>query len=66
MEELMISIPVSEYKELLQKEASIKAFENFVNRHSYTIEKEECGAFLGFRTQDINVIGRGGKDSNTD
>lgn len=48
MEEKMISIPVEEYKKLLETSVRVSIFADFVNGSKYSIEQEDCGRFLGF------------------
>lgn len=48
MEEKMITIPVEEYKNLLEGNIRIGVFADFVKAAKYSIEKEECGRILGF------------------
>ena len=43
-----ITIPVQEYKKLLENSVRIEVFARFVNDSQYSIDKEECGRFLGF------------------
>ena len=48
MEEKMITIPVDEYKRLLDAHVRIVAFSDFVNHEKYHIDREDCARFLGF------------------
>ncbi|MBD5543763.1 MAG: hypothetical protein HDR01_05865 [Lachnospiraceae bacterium] len=48
MEEKMITIPVEEYKKLLEANVRISAFADFVNREKYHVDREDCGKYLGF------------------
>lgn len=44
----MVTIPVEEYKELLEMSVRTKIFADFVNAEKYSISREECGRYLGF------------------
>lgn len=46
-EETMITIPVSEFKELLAIYIRLSIFEEYVNKTNY-ISKEDCIQYLGF------------------
>ena len=48
MEEKMIAIPVEEYKKLLETSVRVSVFADFVNGSKYSIDREDCGRFLGF------------------
>lgn len=48
MEEKIIAISVEEYKKLLEASVRIGAFADFVNGSKYSIDREDCGKFLGF------------------
>lgn len=48
MEERNITIPVEEYKKLLETSVRINLFADFVNQSKYNIDQEDCGRFLGF------------------
>lgn len=48
MEERNITIPVEEYKKLLETSVRVSVFADFVNGSKYSIEQEDCGRFLGF------------------
>lgn len=48
MEERNITIPVEEYKKLLEMSVRVGVFADFVNGSKYSIEREDCGRFLGF------------------
>lgn len=48
MEERNITIPVEEYKKLLETSVRINLFADFVNQSKYSIGREDCGRFLGF------------------
>lgn len=48
MEERNITIPVEEYKKLLEASVRISLFADFVNQSKYSIDQEDCGRFLGF------------------
>lgn len=42
-----VTISLDEYKDLLEKTARIKVFENYVSAEKYSINKEMCGTILG-------------------
>lgn len=48
MEEKTITIPVKEYKKMLEASVRIDVFANYVNQSKYSIDQEDCGRFLGF------------------
>lgn len=48
MEERNITIPVEEYKKLLTASVRVSVFSNYVNQSKYSIDREDCGRFLGF------------------
>lgn len=48
MEEKMIAILVEEYKKLLETSVRVSVFADFVNGSKYSIDRENCGRFLGF------------------
>lgn len=48
MEEKTITISVEEYKKLLAASVRISIFSDFVNGSKYSIDREDCGKFLGF------------------
>lgn len=43
-----IYITTEEYKKLLENSIRIKVFADYVNQNKYSIEREDCGKFLGF------------------
>lgn len=43
-----ITIPMEEYKKLLEASVRIAVFADFANSAKYSIEREECGRILGF------------------
>lgn len=53
MEEKTITIPVEEYKKLLEASVRISVFSDFVNRERYSIDREDCGKFLGFEVVKV-------------
>lgn len=53
MEERNITIPVEEYKKLLEASVRINLFADFVNQSKYSIDREDCGRFLGFEVVKI-------------
>lgn len=48
MEERNITIPVEEYKKLLEMSVRVSVFADYVNQSKYSIDREDCGRFLGF------------------
>lgn len=55
MEEGKVSISLDEYRELRRKaemcnvlEGRLAAFRDYVNLQKFSIDREECGAILGF------------------
>ena len=48
MEERNITIPVEEYKNLLEMSVRVSVFADYVNQSKYSIDREDCGRFLGF------------------
>lgn len=52
MEEKMITIPVEEYKRLLEERIRIGIFSDFVKSAKYSIEKEDCRRFFRFNVED--------------
>ncbi len=47
MEEKMITIPVEEYKKLLETSVRVGVFVDYVNQSKYSVDREECRRFLG-------------------
>ncbi len=52
-----ITISVKEYKELLETAVRVKVFEEFVNSEKYSISREECGKYLGFKVVKVEEYG---------
>lgn len=52
MEERNITIPLGEYKDLLEAFVRLSVFKDFVNQSKYNIEREDCGRFLGFDVEE--------------
>lgn len=48
MEERNITITEEEYKKLLEMSVRVGVFADFVNGSKYSIDREDCGRFLGF------------------
>lgn len=44
-----VTITKDEYKALLESFANVQAFARFVNNYKYYIDREVCGALLGFK-----------------
>lgn len=53
MEEKTITIPVEEYKQLIETSVRVRLFANFVNDSKYSIAREDCGKFLGFEVVEL-------------
>lgn len=43
-----ITISVEEYKKLLEMSVRVSVFADYVNQSKYSIDREDCGRFLGF------------------
>ncbi len=52
MEEKMITIPLEEYRKLLDGFTRIKIFAEFVNAEKYSVGKEDCARIFGFNIDD--------------
>lgn len=48
----MVTIPIDEYKKLLEASVRIGIFADFVNTCKYSVDRDECGTFLGFKVED--------------
>lgn len=48
MEERNITITTEEYKKLLETSVRVGVFADFVNDSKYSIDRKDCGRFLGF------------------
>ncbi len=48
MEERNITIATEEYKKLLEMFVRVSVFADYVNQSKYSIDREDCGLFLGF------------------
>lgn len=48
MEERNITITTEEYKKLLEASVRVLVFADYVNQSKYSIDREDCGRFLGF------------------
>lgn len=46
--EVMVSVPLNMFAELIDARGRIEAFAAFVNLQKYSIEKCDCAAILGF------------------
>ena len=47
-----ITIPMEEYKRLLETHTRVEVFKAFANKDNYSVSKKECGALLGFEVTD--------------
>ena len=54
-----ITIPVEEYKNLLECKVRSELFADFVNNEKYSIDRETCASYIGFDLQEK-------KDAGTD
>lgn len=52
MEERTITISMEEYKNLLEAVTRIDIFSHFVNESKYSIDREDCGRYLGFEVKE--------------
>lgn len=52
MEERNITIPVEEYKKLLETSVRVGAFVDYVNQSKYSVDRGECRRFLGFEVAE--------------
>lgn len=48
-----ITISVEEYKKLLEESVRVKIFADFVNSSKYSIDREDCGKYLGFEVVKV-------------
>ena len=48
MEERNITITMEEYKKLFEASVRVSVFSDYVNQSKYSIDREDCGRFLGF------------------
>lgn len=48
MEGTHVTITTEEYKKLLEASVRVRIFADFVNGSKYSIDREDCGRFLGF------------------
>lgn len=46
-----ITIPLEEYKRLLETHTRVEVFKAFANKENYSIVKKDCGALLGFEVE---------------
>lgn len=47
-----ITIPLEEYKKLLETHTKVEVFKSFVNNQDYSIAKKDCGTILGFEVKE--------------
>lgn len=47
-----ITIPLEEYKKLLETHTKVEVFKSFVNNQDYAIAKKDCGTILGFEVKE--------------
>ena len=50
----MITIPLEEYKVLLENTVRVKSFERYVNSEKYNIGREMCGILLDFEVRSYD------------
>lgn len=48
-----VTISAEEYKKLLGASVRIDVFADFVNAEKYSISRENCGQFLGFKVKKV-------------
>lgn len=46
-----ITIPLEEYKKLLETHTRVEVFKTFANKENYSVSKKDCGALLGFEVE---------------
>ena len=49
-----ITIPVEEYKNLIEAFIRVKIFSEHVNSSKYSLGRDECGRFLSFEVKDVD------------
>lgn len=47
-----ITISLEEYKKLIDTSVRVSVFADFVNREKYSIDRTDCGKFLGFEVEN--------------
>ena len=47
-----ITIPMEEYRRLLEIHTRVEVFKTFANKENYSVSKKDCGALLGFEVAD--------------
>ncbi|MEZ3506868.1 MAG: hypothetical protein K1W10_08000 [Lachnospiraceae bacterium] len=47
-----VTIPFEEYKKLVEAQVRVEVFAEYVNREQYSIEREKCAGFLGFKLSE--------------
>ena len=52
-----ITIPVEEYKKLLECKVRSELFADFVNNEKYSIDRDTCASFLGFEIKEKEDAG---------
>lgn len=52
MGENMISIPMEEYKKLIESSVRVEIFADFVNSTNYGVGRDECASYLGFKIKE--------------
>lgn len=50
-ENITITIPVEEYKKLVETSVRVDIFIDFVQGEKYSISREECGRYFGFEVK---------------
>lgn len=48
----MVTVPAEKYKKLLETFLRVKIFSEYVNSEKYSIDREDCGMFLGFTVEN--------------
>lgn len=47
-----ITISTEDYKKFLEMSVRISIFADFVNRTNYSVDREDCGRYLGFEVDE--------------
>lgn len=47
-----ITIPLEEYKKMVETHARVEVFKKYVEKEEYSIDREMCGTFFGFEVKN--------------
>lgn len=47
-----ITIPLEEYKKLLETHTRVEIFKSYANKENYSVSKKDCGAIFGFEVKE--------------